>query len=45
MINVYFSKQIGFLIAWGTTFERRGYFTIELPLITIQIFVQKPHSH
>lgn len=39
-IQISKANQIGFMIAWGTTIiENRKNITIEIPFITIQIFL------
>lgn len=39
-VYAFYNPQIGFLITWGTNFEARPYFTIEVPFCVIQIFLR-----
>ncbi len=38
-INIYYCNQIGFMITWGTNYERRKYICIDIPFCTIQVFL------
>ena len=40
-VEIYTCPQIGFMITWGVTFEGRKYFSIDLPFVWIQIFLNK----
>ena len=40
-IDIWIEWQIGFMITWGLTFESRAYITIDLPFLTIQIFLTR----
>ena len=36
-VHFWFNWQIGLMIAFGETFEKRPYISIEIPLLIIQI--------
>lgn len=41
-INIYFNWQVGFLITFGkAVIPRKRYITIEIPLLTIQLYLCK----
>ena len=41
MIKVYYSNAIGFMISWGINYQKRPYFTIDIPFCFIQVFLKK----
>ena len=37
-ISCYYSNQIGFIITWGTNYEKRKYISFDIPFLIIQVF-------
>jgi hypothetical protein len=40
-INIYQSSGFGLYISWGRNYERRRYFTVEVPFLMFQFFLDK----
>jgi hypothetical protein len=41
MVKVHFWSQIGLMLSWGTNYANRPYICLDLPFVSIQIFLAK----